>query len=89
MAICDVREIVESAIGEPIGDVRPANWRPQPEKLPGYLEDAPKNFSCPITNAILLDPVVCSDGQSYEHESIKRWLPWAPNSLVKLTKKEW
>jgi hypothetical protein len=47
----------------------------------GYLESF-------VPNAWKLGAANASMCYVY-HESIKRWLPWAPNSLVKLTKKEW
>lgn len=32
-----------------------------------------ESFRCPITQAIMEDPVICSDGHSYEREAIERW----------------
>ncbi|OQR89136.1 hypothetical protein ACHHYP_06457 [Achlya hypogyna] len=32
------------------------------------------SFVCPITQELMVDPVVTDDGHSYEHEAIKRWL---------------
>lgn len=34
----------------------------------------PATFICPITQEIMRDPVICSDGHSYEREAILRWL---------------
>ena len=34
----------------------------------------PQNFICPITHDIMIDPVICSDGISYERVAIQRWL---------------
>ena len=32
-----------------------------------------KRFSCPITHELMLDPVMCSDGQTFDRASIFRW----------------
>ena len=39
-------------------------------------EDAslPQDFICPITQAPMVDPHVCADGHSYEHDAISAWL---------------
>ena len=48
----------------------------------------PHNFICPITHDIMIDPVICSDGISYERSAIERWLtnhntsPMTNNSLI-------
>ena len=34
----------------------------------------PQNFICPITQDTMTDPVICSDGISYERSAIERWL---------------
>ena len=39
----------------------------------GHLE-TPAEFICPITLAKMADPVVASDGHSYERSAIERWL---------------
>ena len=31
-------------------------------------------FTCPITHNIMNDPVICSDGQTYERSAIQKWL---------------
>ncbi len=33
----------------------------------------PKEYICPISNEIMLDPVVCSDGHTYERAAIETW----------------
>jgi hypothetical protein len=35
--------------------------------------DMPKHFSCPITHTGMIDPVVASDGHTYERVAIERW----------------
>lgn len=34
----------------------------------------PDNFRCSITQEIMKEPVICSDGHTYEKEAITRWL---------------
>ena len=34
----------------------------------------PPSFLCPITDEIMVDPVICSDGHSYERSAIEDWL---------------
>jgi len=38
------------------------------------VDNAPTEFLCPITRQIMLDPVVASDGMSYERLAVTRWL---------------
>jgi hypothetical protein len=39
-----------------------------------YYVDAPSDMLCPITCAIMKDPVICSDGHTYERKAIETWL---------------
>jgi len=41
--------------------------------VPSPME-APQDFTCPITQEIMTDPVICADGHSYERDAITRWL---------------
>ena len=34
----------------------------------------PDAFNCPIGHSIMIDPVTCADGHSYERENIEKWL---------------
>ncbi len=34
---------------------------------------APPSFLCPITTKIMIDPVSCADGHSYERSEIQKW----------------
>jgi hypothetical protein len=34
----------------------------------------PEEFLCPITHEIMKDPVVTSDGNTYERQAIEQWL---------------
>jgi len=42
-----------------------------PKNIPN---DIPKEFICPITNEIMKDPVILTDGHIYEKSAIKQWL---------------
>jgi len=44
------------------------------EALPNFC------FRCPITLEIMRDPVICSDGHTYEREAIQRWLEGSKRS---------
>ena len=48
----------------------------QHQKTHNHVDDDDINtdFKCPITMDIMKDPVICSDGHSYERESITKWL---------------
>lgn len=35
---------------------------------------APEAFCCPITGEIMVDPMVASDGHTYERNAIENWL---------------
>ena len=37
-------------------------------------EEVPSEFMCPITKQLMEDPVICSDGHSYERNAIEDWL---------------
>ena len=44
--------------------------RPTPRRVEG----APPQFFCPITLAVMSDPVITADGQTYERHAIEKWL---------------
>jgi hypothetical protein len=46
----------------------------QSPAAPTAMMETPADFTCPITQEIMSDPVICADGHSYERESIARWL---------------
>lgn len=37
-------------------------------------DDDPTEYLCPITKQLMNDPVICSDGHSYERKAIEDWL---------------
>ncbi|CAM9406547.1 unnamed protein product [Ectocarpus sp. 13 AM-2016] len=39
----------------------------------GVAEWAPRQFLCPITQGLMMDPVVAQDGHSYERHAILEW----------------
>ena len=41
---------------------------------PSNLDDEHSEFYCPITCELMVDPVICSDGTSYERAAIETWL---------------
>ena len=44
-------------------------------KLQLEEDDAtPPSFFCPITQEVMVDPVMCADGHTYERHAIERWL---------------
>jgi len=40
------------------------------------------NFICPITLAVMKDPVICSDGHTYERSAIETWLSTKSHSPI-------
>ena len=50
-------------------------------------EDIPQHFLCPITLAVMNDPVIDNDGVSYERQAISEWIN-AGNSTSPTTGKE-
>jgi hypothetical protein len=43
---------------------------------------APDRFHCALTPAIMIDPVMCSDGITYERAAIEKWLDQSRSSPV-------
>ena len=46
------------------------------------MTEIPKEFLCPITLAIMRDPVIMSDGQTYERKAIEQALKVSPLSPI-------
>jgi len=40
----------------------------------GAVDDAPSQFVCPISMSVMIDPVICDDGNTYERKEIVTWL---------------
>ena len=47
---------------------------PRPETLAYITELMDAQFKCPITLAVMVDPVIAWDGHTYERDPIARWL---------------
>lgn len=50
----------------------------------------PDHFICPISLEMMQDPVICSDGNTYERREITRWLQThdtSPKTNIELTNK--
>ena len=46
------------------------------------MSEIPKEFLCPITLSIMKDPVLMSDGQTYEKSAIEKALAISPLSPI-------
>ena len=53
--------------------------------LSTHSDGTPAVFLCPITREPMQDPVVASDGYTYEREAIQRWMDEAAAAAVPLT----
>ena len=42
--------------------------------LPFQHEEMEDAFTCPISQELMVDPVVAPDGHTYEREALMRWL---------------
>jgi hypothetical protein len=51
----------------------------------GAESECPKAFECPITDKCMVDPVVASDGHTYERAAIEEWLVQRNNSRSPVT----
>lgn len=45
----------------------------------------PDGLECPITNELMIDPVICTDGHSYERQAILDWFAEQRRNLQPLT----
>ena len=41
-----------------------------------------RNFTCPLTHKVFIDPVIASDGQTYERSAILEWIQQNHNSPI-------
>lgn len=44
------------------------------QKVKRVMIDPPADFLCPITQELMLDPVIACDGHTYERRAIDEWL---------------
>ena len=42
----------------------------------------PQEFMCPITQDLMVSPVICRDGITYEESAIRQWLQYHNTSPV-------
>jgi len=42
----------------------------------GELSNIPEDAICPISQAIMRDPVICADGHSYDRETLSDGFLW-------------
>ena len=55
-----------------------AESRPPRRLVRGLTDNNFRSFTCPITHEIMWEPVVASDGHTYERAAIERWLAQFP-----------
>ena len=48
--------------------------RERKEEFERLSADAPDHFKCPVTRALMRDPVILKTGHSYERKAIEQWL---------------
>jgi hypothetical protein len=65
------KDIISSILESPTFDKTLVEYLTE---LAKYLPDIKKIYSCPITSTIMEDPVICSDGHTYERKAIEEWL---------------
>ena len=58
---------------------RRSETRPPRRLIKGLTENELRNFTCPITHDIMWEPVVTSDGHTYEKDAIEQWLAASPD----------
>jgi uncharacterized protein YegL len=73
----DADDYFVAAMSSPtLGGQPPRNHTPPPLDVPSTadeVEDVPEEYFCPLTKAIMRDPVCTTDGQSYDREAIESW----------------
>ena len=52
------------------------------EKKQELIQELKEHLMCPITRTLMIDPVIASDGFTYERESIENWLRSKRNSPI-------
>jgi hypothetical protein len=66
----------------PLASSDPPAPPPAPATSLSAAEQLMKNFTCPLTKKIFVDPVIASDGQTYERSAILRWIDQNHNSPI-------
>ena len=62
------RELKSSKVGKNMCGAHLGNRR-----MRGYLKTFPKNMQCPLSFALMLDPVIAQDDIIYDRNNIQRW----------------
>ncbi len=61
----------------------------QQEQQRAETDEEPHSYRCPITSEVMIDPVMTSDGHSYEREAIESWFARgnrsSPNTGLRLS----
>lgn len=54
----------------------------QAQNIPSADSNTPTEMCCPLTREIMVDPVIASDGHTYERKAILRWLQYFSTSPI-------
>lgn len=65
--------LVQEALKAEATPARRDDMRPGPAGDAAPLRP-PRGFCCPITSAVMTDPVIASDGHTYERHAFEQWL---------------
>jgi hypothetical protein len=96
---------VGTILADTTGTVQAASEAPLAAPSSSEPREPPDEFACPITHELMDDPVMASDGHTYERRAIERWLETKktspksglplesvavfPNHLVRRLIREW
>lgn len=81
LAVEEVQEVFDDmARHQAATDVELADRRAELRRLRISREEIPANFTCPITTELMKDPVIASDGHTYERCAIAQWFARARTS---------
>jgi len=73
----NVQQLLNSCLNSVAGN-RPSfdHVAAELDKIIGSLavQQLPHSFYCPITSEVMVDPVICDDGHTYERSAITQWL---------------
>jgi hypothetical protein len=81
--LMDLSDIVDP-VADPMDPADPTDPKkpmdPKNGARAGLKVRAPHEFVCPVTLQLLRDPVIASDGHTYERDAIERWLQLSSRS---------
>lgn len=84
ITIIDIKKIIDPILAESYNEKKKILKAEQEEEVPDQYE-------CPISHALMTDPVITSDGHTYERTYIEKWLKKSmksPTTNVLLKNKE-